>query len=71
MWNAGAVPARMIEIITPSGFERFFRELTELTSHGAPDPADVAALAERYELPMAQPDWLPDVVSRYGLTLPM
>ena len=25
MWNAGQVPARMIEIISPSGFENFFR----------------------------------------------
>src|SRR6476661_109825 len=28
MWNAGDVPARMIEIISPAGFERFFRELS-------------------------------------------
>jgi len=25
MWNAGPVPARMIEIISPAGFEHFFR----------------------------------------------
>ncbi len=25
MWNAGRVPARMIEIISPAGFEHFFR----------------------------------------------
>src|SRR5918995_7466584 len=24
MWNAGLTPARMIEVITPGGFERFF-----------------------------------------------
>jgi quercetin dioxygenase-like cupin family protein len=68
MWNAGAVPARMIEIISPAGFERFFRELTDMTAVGAPDPADVVALADRYELPFAEPDWLPDVIARYGLT---
>jgi len=70
MWNAGPVPARMIEIITPSGFERFFRELTEMTEQGAPDPADIAALAAQYELPFAEPDWLPDVMARYNLTAP-
>ena len=30
MWNAGSVPARLIEIISPAGFEHFFREVTEL-----------------------------------------
>jgi hypothetical protein len=26
MWNAGLEPARMIEVISPAGFEHFFRE---------------------------------------------
>ena len=29
MWNAGTVPARMIEIVSPAGFEHFFRELAK------------------------------------------
>ncbi len=68
MWNAGSAPARMIEVISPAGFEGFFREMTELTAAGRPDPADVVTLAERYQLPFAQPDWLPEVIARYGLT---
>jgi quercetin dioxygenase-like cupin family protein len=68
MWNAGATPARMIEVISPAGFEGFFRELSDMTAVGAPDPADIASLGERYQLPFAQPDWLPDVIARYGLT---
>jgi len=28
MWNAGQVPARMIEVISPAGFEGFFRDLS-------------------------------------------
>jgi quercetin dioxygenase-like cupin family protein len=67
MWNAGATPARMIEVISPAGFEGFFRELSDMTAVGAPDPADIASLGERYQLPFAQPDWLPDVIARYGL----
>ena len=70
MWNAGSSPARMIEVISPAGFEGFFRELSDLTAIGAPDPAAIAALAEQYELPFAQPDWLPDVIARYHLTPP-
>jgi hypothetical protein len=42
--------------------------MTDMTASGRPDPADVAKLAERYQLPFAQPDWLPDVIARYGLT---
>jgi quercetin dioxygenase-like cupin family protein len=67
MWNAGSVPARMIEVISPAGFEGFFRELTDMTAVGTPDPAAIAALGLRYQLPFAQPDWLPDVIARYHL----
>jgi len=70
MWNAGSTRARMIEVITPAGFERFFVELTEMTSVGRPDPAAVRDLASRYQLPFAQPDWLPDVIARSNLTPP-
>ena len=45
MWNAGQVPARMIEIISPSGFENFFRELSESLAGGPPDPEQLMPLA--------------------------
>jgi quercetin dioxygenase-like cupin family protein len=70
MWNAGSTPARMIEIISPAGFEGFFREMIAMTATGAPDMAELAKLGERYEMPFAQPDWLPDVIARYHLTPP-
>jgi mannose-6-phosphate isomerase-like protein (cupin superfamily) len=70
MWNAGAVPARMIEIISPAGFENFFHELSEMIAAGAPDYAELAALSESYGLEFGEPDWLPGVISRYGLTPP-
>jgi len=70
MWNAGSTPARMIEVISPAGFEGFFRELSDMTAVGAPDPAAIAALGERYQLPFAEPDWLSDVIARYHLTRP-
>jgi quercetin dioxygenase-like cupin family protein len=70
MWNAGKSPARMIEVISPAGFEGFFRELVAMTDVGRPDPADIRALGGRYGLPFAQPDWLADVIERYDLTPP-
>lgn len=30
----------------------------------------LAELAQRYELPFAEPEWLPDVIARYGPTPP-
>lgn len=68
MWNAGSTPARMIEIISPPGFERFFRELVEMTAAGEPSREEIGRLGDRYGLPFAQPDWLPDVIARYNLT---
>lgn len=70
MWNAGRAPARMIEIITPAGFEEFFRRLSDMTEAGTPDMAEIAGLAEHYGLPFAEPDWLPGIIARYGLTPP-
>lgn len=71
MWNAGSTPARMIEIISPAGFENFFRALSDLSSAGPPEMEAVAELAGQYQLPFAQPDWLGDVIARYELNPPL
>jgi quercetin dioxygenase-like cupin family protein len=70
MWNAGSTPARMIEIISPAGFEGFFRGFADMNDAGPIDLAAVHALAADYGLPYAAPDWLPDVIARYHLTPP-
>jgi quercetin dioxygenase-like cupin family protein len=70
MWNASDVPALMIEIISPAGFEHFFREVAELVAAGPIDPQAGVDLPERYGLEFAQPDWLADVITRYNLTVP-
>src|SRR6476661_6243597 len=67
MWNAGSVPARMIEVISPAGFENFFRELAELLESDTPDLSEIPNLGKKYGLQFGQPEWLPDVISRYGL----
>ena len=70
MWNAGPAPARMIEVISPAGFENFFRELADLTAAGPPQFPDITMLADRYGLQLGQPEWLPELISRYSLTPP-
>jgi uncharacterized cupin superfamily protein len=44
-WNAGDEPARMLEIISPAGFENYFRELAPLLA--APE-RDEAAMGESW-----------------------
>ncbi len=70
MWNAGDVPARMIEIISPAGFEHFFRELAALVEAGPPQGEQIPALAGRYGLEFGEPEWLPGIIARFGLTDP-
>ena len=47
-WNAGDEPTRILEIISPAGFEDFFRELSDLGGALKADPAELEALNERY-----------------------
>jgi len=70
MWNAGPEPARMIEVISPAGFEHFFWGLGDLMASGAPETGEIAALAEQYGLVFGDAPWLGDVISRYHLTPP-
>src|SRR5438105_10980081 len=65
-WHAGDEPCRILEIISPAGFEQFFRELSDLGGAMNADPEEFARLCERYALEM-QPDSVPELVQRFGL----
>jgi mannose-6-phosphate isomerase-like protein (cupin superfamily) len=67
-WNAGDEPCRILEIISPAGFERFFRELSDLGGVLAADPDELVALQERHGLQM-RPETVPELVARFGLRL--
>ena len=69
MWNAGPEEARMIEVITPAGFERFFRDLAEAFESGPPDPTSLESLAASYGL-FFDATWVPELMERYGLNSP-
>ena len=68
-WNVGDAPARLLEIISPAGFEEYFRELVELGGSTRMQPQARAALAQRYGLEV-KPDSIPDLVQRFGLRFP-
>jgi quercetin dioxygenase-like cupin family protein len=70
MWNAGSTRARMIEVISPAGFEGFFAALADLAAISPPTLEVMAGLATDYGLTFGNPEWLPDVVARFGLTVP-
>ncbi len=67
-WNAGDDPCRILEIISPAGFEHFFRELDDLGSALTADPEAMAQLNERYGLEM-QPQSVPELIERFGLRI--
>jgi quercetin dioxygenase-like cupin family protein len=62
-WNAGPGPARLLEMIAPSGFETYFIELAE-----AGDPGRRQELAAKYGVTYSS-DWVAELTSRYNLKL--
>jgi mannose-6-phosphate isomerase-like protein (cupin superfamily) len=63
-WNAGDEPCRILEIISPGGFEHMFREMGELMS--APDPEKLPDFSERYGIQF-DPEETERVAERFGL----
>lgn len=62
-WNAGDEPARILEIISPAGFEDFFRALPQTPVE------DYPALAERYGLELDF-ESIPGLIERFDLAMP-
>jgi hypothetical protein len=70
-WNAGDTPCEIIEIISPAGFENFFRGLAEVfAGAGAPDLARMGELCARYGIDM-DPASVPGLCERFGLVHPL
>lgn len=67
-WNDGDEPARILEIISPAGFERYFAELVELGGSRSASPLDLRSLSERYGLEV-KPHSIPELLERFGLRL--
>jgi mannose-6-phosphate isomerase-like protein (cupin superfamily) len=61
-WNAGDTPCEIIEVISPAGFEDFFREFQAIW----PDRSKSADLLRKYELDMDL-DSIPALCARFGL----
>ena len=69
-WNESAQPARILEIISPGGFEHYFEELFELIISGRiQDPETHAALGRKYHIEY-DPSRIPPLVEKYHLRAP-
>jgi mannose-6-phosphate isomerase-like protein (cupin superfamily) len=64
-WNAGDEPCEIIEVIAPSGFEEYFREVAAAWG----DVAAFAAINDKYALGMDF-ESVPGLCERFGLTFP-
>jgi quercetin dioxygenase-like cupin family protein len=67
-WNAGDTPARLLEMISPAGFENYFRELAPLLAAETRDEAAIGRVVARYQLDI---DFgtIPVLAERHGLRL--
>jgi quercetin dioxygenase-like cupin family protein len=72
-WNAGDEPCRILEIISPAGFEHYFDELgARMAAVAAVNPGVVlrdSDLPERYAIEF-QPESIPQLCREHGLRFP-
>lgn len=65
MWNAGSAPARIIEVLTPGGTEKWFEEVTHLP---ADDQLGFDAACERHGIKFFRDSpWIEVLRTRFGL----
>jgi hypothetical protein len=67
-WNPTDEPARMLEVITPGGFEAYFEELGEILAAGEPDLGRLGELAARHGLRMDRAS-VPRLVAEHDLRM--
>lgn len=68
-WNAGDAPARILEIVSPGGFEGYWDELIDILSAWPPDLERIGAAAARYGLEMDLSS-VPALMAEHGLEFP-
>jgi mannose-6-phosphate isomerase-like protein (cupin superfamily) len=69
-WNAGDEPCRILEIISPGGFEHFFDELGVLLSRPDFSPEQLGPLGEKYGIEF-QPERTAEICEEHGLNFQM
>lgn len=69
MWNTTDQPARILEVVTPGGLERYFEQIAPVLKERGPDWTQrFYALAEEFGLTILD-DWSDELKAKYGITL--
>jgi quercetin dioxygenase-like cupin family protein len=68
MWNAGPAQARIIELYTPGGFERFFKDFGARLRQGPIGLDELNRLGAPHGIWFFD-DWIPDLKAAYKLRL--
>ena len=66
MWNAGPEPARLIEVYTPGGFERFFNDFGDRVREGPVGLDELNRLGEPHGIRFFD-DWIAELKATYNL----
>ena len=69
-WNAGEGTCRILEIISPGGFEHYFDELADAMARPDFNPGMIPPIAARYGLEV-DPEGTGRVCAEHGLTFPL
>ena len=69
-WNAGDEPCRILEIISPGGFEHYFDELNDVTSRPDFSPEMIVPVAQKYGLEFDF-EKIPALCQEHGLHFPI
>jgi mannose-6-phosphate isomerase-like protein (cupin superfamily) len=67
-WNAGDEPTRLLEIISPGGFEHYFEDLAAMLASGG--PPDMPAMTEKYGIHFDLSS-IDRICAEHGVTHPM
>jgi mannose-6-phosphate isomerase-like protein (cupin superfamily) len=67
-WNAGEEPARLLELISPAGFENYFREVAPLLAATTRDETAIGEVVARYGLDIDFTT-IPTLAERHNLRL--
>ncbi len=69
-WNPGPEPARLLEIISPAGFERYFEKLAALVNKNmSRDDETIEKLASEYGLTYHM-EQMPALIAKHNLRAP-
>jgi len=69
-WNAGDTPARILEIISPAGFENFFRDIGKFKGVQVVPEESLRELSRKYGIEFDAAS-IPRLIERFGVRFPV